>query len=154
MIKKKKAAGKQIVRSKKIIIDGIQFASTLEGRMYSLLKEAGIKFKYEGKTYTVLTGFEYKSESYEKFQKRSLEMTNRPKVLKIDYTPDFIGENEEWIIEVKGRANESFPLRWKLFKQLMQQRDNPPILFKPSTVAECKQVIEILKDKRYGNKRR
>lgn len=154
MIKKKKAAGKQIVRSKKIIIDGIQFASTLEGRMYSLLKEAGIKFKYEGKTYTVLAGFEYKSESYEKFQKRSLEMTNRPKVLEIKYTPDYVGENEEWIIEVKGRANESFPLRWKLFKQLMQQRDNPPILFKPSTVAECKQVIEILKDKGYGNKRR
>lgn len=154
MIKKKKAAGRQIVRSKKITIDGIQFASTLEGRMYSLLKEAGIKSKYEGKTYTVLAGFEYKSESYEKFQKRSLEMTNRPKVLEIKYSPDFVGENEEWIIEVKGRANESFPLRWKLFKQLMQQRDNPPILFKPSTVAECKQVIEILKDKGYGNKRR
>ena len=81
-------------------------------------------------------------------------MTNRPKVLEIKYTPDYVGENEEWIIEVKGRANESFPLRWKLFKQLMQQRDNPPILFKPSTDAECKQVIEILKDKGYGNKRR
>ena len=79
-------------------------------------------------------------------------MTDRPNVLKIDYTPDFVGENEEFIIEVKGRANESFPLRWKLFKALMQQRDNPPILFKPATVVECKQVVEILKSKGYGNK--
>lgn len=152
MTKKKKTAGRQIVRSKKVIVDGIQFASTLESRMYLLLKEAGIKSKYEGKTYTVLEGFVYGSENYEKYQKRSAEMTDRPNVLKTDYTPDFVGENEEFIIEVKGRANESFPLRWKLFKTLMQQRDNPPILFKPATVVECKQVVEILKSKGYGNK--
>ena len=53
MTKKKKTVGRQIVRSKKVIVDGIQFASTLESRMYLLLKEAGIKFKYEGKTYNV-----------------------------------------------------------------------------------------------------
>ena len=38
------------------------------------------------------------------------------KYLTIKYTPDFIGK--DFIIETKGRANESFPLRWKLFKRL------------------------------------
>ena len=37
--------------------------------------------------------------------------------LTIKYTPDFIGK--DFIIETKGRANESFPMRWKLFKRLI-----------------------------------
>lgn len=144
--------GKQIINAKKIVIDGIQFQSTLEGRMYSLLKDAGIKAEYEGKTYTVFKAFTYPSECYERYLKKNKFMVHRPSVLKIDYTPDFVGVNEEFIIEVKGRPNESFPLRWKLFKSLMNQRKNPPIIFKPSTVAECIQVIDILKEKGYGKK--
>ena len=148
----KRTKGRQIVNSVKTKVDGIQFQSILESRMYALLKEAGIKNKYEGKTYTVFEAFVYEGESYEKYQKRNLTMTNRPNVLKIDYTPDFVGENEEFIIEVKGRPNESFPLRWKLFKRLMHSKKNPPLLFKPSNVSECKEVIEILKQKGYGSK--
>jgi hypothetical protein len=36
------------------------------------------------------------------------------KILPITYKPDFVGR--DFVIECKGRANESFPLRWKLFK--------------------------------------
>ena len=39
------------VRSKKVTVDGIQFASGLEKYMYLGLKEAKIKAEYEGKTY-------------------------------------------------------------------------------------------------------
>ena len=38
------------------------------------------------------------------------------KILPIKYKPDFVGR--DFVIECKGRANESFPLRWKLFKAL------------------------------------
>lgn len=152
MRKTVKKKGKMIVNATRIIVDGIQFASTLESRMYLLLKEAGIKSAYEGKTYTTFKGFAYPEECYERYLKKNKFMVNRPSVLKIDYTPDFVGENEEFIIEVKGRPNESFPLRWKLFKALMNQRENPPIIFKPSTVGECEQVIKILKEKGYGRK--
>jgi hypothetical protein len=38
------------------------------------------------------------------------------KILGIKYTPDF--EGSDFIIETKGRANDSFPLRYKLFKAL------------------------------------
>ena len=39
------------VRSKKVTVDGIQFASGLEKYMYLALKKAKIKAKYEGETY-------------------------------------------------------------------------------------------------------
>lgn len=156
MGKKKKTTKKkarQVVNSKKVVIDGITFASSLEGTMYKLLKQSGIVFAYEMKTYTIFDSFKYEGECYERVQKRSKEMVDRPKVSGITYTPDFSDLNEEWIIEVKGRANESFPLRWKLFKQKMMERENPPMIFKPTKVADCKQVINILLENGYGKKK-
>ena len=152
MIKKKKTAGRQIVNATKTKEDGIQFQSALESKMYLLLKGAGIRASYEPISYTIFEGFTYPEECYERYLKKNKYMVNRPAVLKITYTPDFVHENEEFIIEVKGRPNESFPLRWKLFKALMFKKEKPPLIFKPSTVGECQQVVEILKSKGYGNK--
>ena len=51
-------------------------------------------------------------------------MVNRGEkiILPIKYTPDFIGKG--FIIETKGRANESFPMRWKMFKKYINKHDN------------------------------
>ena len=46
------------VRSKKVICDGITFASGLEKYMYLALKKAKIKADYEGETFTLIDGFE------------------------------------------------------------------------------------------------
>ena len=51
--------------------------------------------------------------------KENIKIEVVKKYLPIKYTPDFIGDN--FIIETKGRANESFPMRWKLFKKLDSQ---------------------------------
>lgn len=143
---------KQVVNSKKIVIDGIQFASLLEGKMYKMLKAAGIKFQYEGKSYVTFEPLVLETECWERATKRSKSMIDRRKVSKVSYTPDFIGENEEWFIEVKGRANESFPIRWKLFKNLVSGWVKPPIIFKPTNDADCKQAVQTLLDKGYGTK--
>ena len=42
------------VRSKKVICDGITFASGLEKYMYLALKKAKIKADYEGETFTLI----------------------------------------------------------------------------------------------------
>ena len=52
------------VRAKKVTFDGIKFASGLEKYMYVALKNAKIKSKYEGETYVLQEGFEFKNESY------------------------------------------------------------------------------------------
>ena len=100
------------VRSKKVTVDGITFASGLEKYMYLALKKAKIKAKYEGETYILQDSFEFENKSYEKQANGKGEFKNRgeKKILNIKYTPDFISPS--FIIECKGRANESFPLRW------------------------------------------
>lgn len=151
-IKKKKPVrkGRKIVQAKKVTYDGITFQSGLELTMYKLLKTEGIDFGYETHPYIIFEPFTYSASVWERARKNSRQMMMRQAVRKISYTPDFIAGDESWIIECKGRANESFPIRWKLFKEKMNKRENPPILFMPKTKVDCEQVIKILKEKGYG----
>jgi len=140
----KKRRKKGPVRSKKVTFDGITFASGLERYMYQVLKKAKIKAKYEGKTYTVQEGFVFENESYERQSNGKGELVNRgcKKILPIKYTPDFISDS--FIIECKGRANESFPMRWKLFKKYVNDNMKHVTLYKPQNQKECDKVIELI----------
>ena len=132
------------VRSKKVMLDGITFASGLEKYMYLALKKAKIKAKYEGETFTLIDGFNFEIDSYERQSNGKGEFKNRgdKKILPIKYTPDFVNEN--FIIECKGRANESFPMRWKLFKRMINISRPYVTLYKPQNQKECDQVIELI----------
>ena len=66
------------------------------------------------------------------------------KVLAIKYTPDFEGTN--FVIECKGRANESFPIRWKLFKKHVADNYPNMRLYKPQKQSECDDVINLIKN--------
>lgn len=135
---------KKPVQSKKISYDGINFASGLERYMYMALKNAKIKSKYEGKTFILVNGFDFNNESYERQSNNKGEFRNRgsKKILPIKYTPDFIGD--KFIIETKGRANESFPMRWKLFKKLITESFPDYTLYKPQNQKECDRVVELI----------
>lgn len=135
------------VRSKKISYDGHNFASGLERYMYTALKKNKIKAKYEGETFVLINGFHFENEAYERQANGKGEMINRgsKRILPIKYTPDFIGE--DFIIETKGRANESFPIRWKLFKKLVTEQFPQYTLYKPQNQKECDRVIELIKNK-------
>ena len=144
-MKKKYKRKRGPVRAKKVSFDGITFASGLEKYMYQALKKAKIKAKYEGKTYTVQEGFEFKNKSYERQSNGKGELVNRgcKKILPIKYTPDFVSDS--FIIECKGRANESFPMRWKMFKKYVNQHLPRVTLYKPQNQKECDIVIELIK---------
>ena len=135
------------VKSKKVIYDGITFASGLEKYMYKALKEANIKNKYEGQTYTLVEGFQFETSSYERQSNGKGQFVDRgnKKILPIKYTPDFVGEG--FIIETKGRANESFPIRWKLFKSFINRCYPHVTLYKPQNQKECDLVIQLLTNK-------
>ena len=132
------------VRAKKVSFDGINFASGLEKHMYIALKKAKIKAKYEGQTYVVQQGFEFDVKSYERQGNGKGDFINRgeKKILPIKYTPDFISDS--FIIECKGRANESFPLRWKMFKKYVKVHMPHVIIYKPQNQKECNEVIELI----------
>lgn len=144
---------KKWVNSTKSSQDGITFDSTREQDMYRLLKESGIPFDYIGSErakYPLIPSFLYLGGSFERSQKRSSEMKDVSKVQGAGYTPDFKAKDESWFIEVKGRKLGDFNMRWKLFKKSMSHREPMPMLFMPVTLGDCKQVIDILKEKGYG----
>ena len=144
-MKRKIRRKKGPVRSKKVTYDGIKFASGLEKYMYIALKEAKIKAVYEGQTYIIQEGFEFKNKSYERQANGKGQMVNRgsKKILPIKYTPDFISDS--FIIECKGRANESFPIRWKMFKKYVKVNLKHVTLYKPQNQKECDEVINLIK---------
>lgn len=136
------------VQAKKIRYDGINFASGLERYMYMALKKAKIKAIYEGEVFTLIDGFDFTKECYERQSNGKKDFANRgnKKILPIKYTPDFIGDG--FIIECKGRANESFPMRWKLFKRYVENNMKDVTLYKPQSQADCDKVIEFILNKR------
>ena len=137
------------VRSKKITFDGITFASGLEKYMYQALKKAKIKALYECETFELVEGFDFTFDSFERCGNGKGDYKNRgnKKVLNITYTPDFIGKG--FVIETKGRANESFPLRWKLFKKLMNDRKIGSFtLYKPQNQKECDETVRLILSRR------
>ena len=147
-MKKKYKRKKGPVRSKKVTFDGITFASGLEKYMYIALKKAKIKAIYEGETYVLQETFNFNIDSYERQANGKGDMVNRgqKKILNIKYTPDFISDS--FIIECKGRANESFPIRWKMFKKYVKERIPHVTLYKPQNQKECDKVVELILTKR------
>jgi len=147
-VRKKYKRKKGPVRAKKVSFDGIQFASGLEKYMYQALKKAKIKSEYEGQTYELQEGFMFDVDSYERQGNGKGDMVNRgrKKILNIKYTPDFISDS--FIIECKGRANESFPIRWKMFKKYVKERIPHVTLYKPQNQKECDKVVELILTKR------
>ena len=141
---KKRSTKRGPVVSKKVIYDGVTFASGLEKYMYKALKEAGIEFQYEGVTFELLPSFIFENVSMERQSNGKGDFTNRglKKILNLKYTPDFVGDT--FIIETKGRANDSFPLRWKLFKKWMMDNKDYRTLYKPQNQSECDETIKLI----------
>jgi len=147
-MKYKRRKGKKTINSNKIKCDGINFSSGLERYTYLALKKAKLYEPdcYEGETFEVLEGFQFPNEEYARQSNGKGEYILRSpkKVLGIKYTPDFVTDN--WIIECKGRANESFPIRWKLFKNYLWKTGDNRMLFKPQNQKEVDRTIEIIKN--------
>jgi len=116
-----------------IIYDGIEFKSRLEVYCYQQLKKNNIDAKYEPISFEILPAITF--EFNDKKQKKLRPM---------NYTPDFVGNN--FIIECKGYANESFPLRWKIFKHFLYNNNMKYYLFMPRNKSDVDKTIkEILK---------
>ena len=146
-MKKRFKRKKGPVRSKKVTFDGITFASGLEKYMYMALKKAKIHAVYEGTTFVLQKDFVFNVDSYERQSNGKGDMVNRgqKKIQNIKYTPDFVSDS--FIIECKGRANESFPIRWKMFKNYINKNIKHVTLYKPQNQKECDEVIKLITKK-------
>jgi hypothetical protein len=147
-MRRKRSKKRGPVVAKKVSYDGINFASGLERYTYMALKKEKLFEYYEGEVFQLIESFDFPNESYEKQANGKGDYTNRgrKKVLGIKYTPDFTGK--DYIIECKGRANESFPLRWKLFKLWLTKNNIGKTLYKPQNQKEVDLTIQMIKNNR------
>ena len=127
-----KGSGRSKVKNaKKSTYDGKNFQSNLE------------LYCYEETTFTIFDALVYPQACYEGTAKKLYNKGS--KIRPITYTPDFVDPNGKWIIETKGYANESFPLRWKLFKKHLKDNNKQYVLFMPRNKKQVDEVVELIK---------
>lgn len=144
-MKYKRRKGNATINSTKKTYDGIKFDSMLEIYCYKRLKQENISFSYNEEVFNILDSFHFKNTSLERRGKSPIDNRGDKKVMGMRYTPDFT--NEYFIIEVKGSANETFPIRWKLFKNLLNKNQDKRTLYKPQSKADVDTCIyHILKN--------
>ena len=141
-MKNKKFSRSKVKNAKKSTYDGKNFQSNLELYCYKGLQAVKIPVEYEETTFTIFDAFVYPQACYEGTARK---LYNRNSVRAITYTPDFVDPNGKWIIETKGYANESFPLRWKLFKKHLKDNNHHYVLFMPRNKKQVDEVVELIK---------
>ena len=139
----KKPGKTKVKNAKKSIYNGKQFQSNLELYCYKQLEEAKIPVDYEEHTFTIFPATVYPQACYEGTAKKLYNKGS--KIRPITYTPDFVDPSGKFIIETKGYANESFPLRWKLFKKHLKDEEHRYVLFMPRNKKQVDEVVEIIK---------
>lgn len=133
---------KKVVNSQTTFIGDIRFKSLLESRIYKYLKDNKYSFKYESDKYILQKGFKSNISFYRKTSKGFT--LDKSKVRDITYTPDFIIKinNYTLIIEAKGFKTDSYNIKVKLFRKLIDTMVN--IVFAEITsIKELKTLLEI-----------
>ena len=132
--KRKKPINKKVRNATVCRKDGIEFKSKLELYTYNKLKQNKL------------------GGEYEKHRKRGAyvygEISN--KIRGITYTPDFVNIDDKWIIECKGYANEQFPLRWKLFKKMINDNGLDFDLYLPTNQTQVEETMKLINIKKHG----
>ena len=128
------------------LYDGIQFRSKLEVYCYQKLKEADLNFEYEKEKFVLMDGFQFPNRSFELIKKKGVKVYDDayPLVRKMTYTPDFTNLKDNWIIECKGRPNDQFSLRWKLFKKYIVDNGLGYNLYVPRNRKQIDETIKLI----------
>lgn len=143
---------RKLINSTKVEVDGIKFASTLEKDMYLALMKASLFDKYEEESFILLEGFQITNSVYERQRNAKGDFKDRgwSNVRPQKYTPDFT--SHDYIIEVKGRANHTFPNTWKHFKSWLNKNKDGRTVYLPSTRKEIDETIQLITSRRKNTK--
>lgn len=142
-MRRRRKINKKVRNAVSKVYKGIKFRSKLELFTYKELQKAKIKSLYEQKKFILMKGFHFSNVCVEPKKKDYIGIT--AKVRDITYTPDFVDPNGKWIIEVKGFANDVFPIKWKLFKNHLMENGYTYALFLPKNQKQVLETIELIK---------
>lgn len=122
--------------------DGIKFKSKLEVTIYKSLKEKGLDPLYECNKLILQEGFRPSKPYYIKGVCPKTA-NGYAKIIQITYTPDFAVKygNNILFIEAKGKQNDSYPIKRKLFLKYLEYIPNAYFM----EVYSKKDLVESLK---------
>lgn len=125
----------------------IKFKSKLEATFYKMLLQAGFNPQYESKTYVLWNGFKPTIPFYTKDRKTKDLKLSTDKLRDITYTPDFSFNYNglEIIIEAKGKENDTYPIKRKLFRKILEKLSPKPLVFEVFNKKQLLSAIEIIK---------
>lgn len=140
-------ANKKILGATSLISDNITFKSKLEVTIYKELLRAGFHPKYEEQKFVIWEGIKPTKLFYNRDIKTKMLKLDMGKMRDITYTPDFTFKHKKYliIIEAKGFENDTFPIKKKLFRGLLETMKTPVIYFEVYTKKQLVQAIEIIK---------
>ena len=127
--------------------NGIDFKSQLEVIIYKTLLQEGFKVEYENMKFVIWEGFRPTIPFYDMDKKTRLLKSNMSKLIDITYTPDFtfIYKKHLIIIEAKGYENDTFPIKKKMFRKIIESYNMPIIYFQIYTKKQLMQAIDVIK---------
>lgn len=148
----KKQNNHKVKNAQKVIHDGVQFQSNLEKTMYNALTDAGYiinkDFFYESDSAVLIESFKITNDIWINKRSNKTYILDTKSIRPTRYTPDFSETNDlktsKWIIEVKGNPNESFPLRFKLFKMWLLKYNPTCTVYVPSNKAQCEETVKLI----------
>lgn len=120
------------------------FRSKLEKFCRDKLVENKIPFTYEEWSILLQDKFEFTNKSIERDKKTGQLKEASGNIRAITYTPDFVGTN--WVIETKGKETADFIIKWKMFKNYLQENKLSYTLYKPTNQKQVLQVINFIKN--------
>jgi len=131
----KPAANKKVRNATKSVVDGVSFDSNLEKYLYFELKSAGINFEFQ-KTFILQPSFRYRGKA----------------IIAMKSICDFWISDHNLILDAKGYANETSPLKYKLLKYKFYKayesgarKREPPEIIMPKNRKECDEVVARIK---------
>jgi len=140
-------ANKKILGATSLVSGNITFKSKLEVTIYKELLRAGFNPKYEEQKFVIWEGIKPTKPFYNRDIKTKMLKLDMGKMRDITYTPDFTFKYKKYliIIEAKGFENDTFPIKKKLFRGLLETMKIPVIYFEVYTKKQLVQAIEIIK---------
>ena len=134
--------------AKKCSYDGVDFKSKLEMYCYKALKREGIPFEYEKRKIQTLPPITDKGV-FNKSHGKSQVSPKTNKVGGVIYTCDFEDCLDNpfygFFLETKGRRNEQFSLRVKLFRHWRSKNEPHKEYFEVKNESEIEQAIQLIK---------
>lgn len=125
--------------------NNIQFKSKQEVNSYKRLIEAGFMPEYEKTTYTLVPKLTLSNVLYYIPHKIKV-LVSKSSCLPLTYTPDFEFNYKGYTIfyEIKGRPNDTYPLKRKLFLKYLDENNIKSIFFEPHNLNQIDTSITIL----------